>query len=69
MRRKTILAGAGLLLALTLAGCGNASTSSDGSLSGAASNAGGWVDLPNGHKVMCVAFGQGGISCDWAGQK
>lgn len=57
------------VLAASLAGCGNAQTAQDGTLTGDASNAGGWVQLPGGRRVMCVAFGSGGISCDWAGQK
>lgn len=48
-----------------LSGCAGASTDSNGKLSGGNSNAGGWVALPDGRRVMCVASGAGGISCDW----
>ncbi|GGH93841.1 hypothetical protein GCM10007170_15650 [Arthrobacter liuii] len=69
-RRKTVgIITIGIAATLGLSACNSAETKPNGTLGGAYSNAGGWVQLPDGHKVMCVAFGNGGVTCDWAGQK
>lgn len=61
--KKVLLLG---IVVLALAGCSNnADTKDDGTLGGAYSNAGGWVKLPDNRQVMCVAYGKGGVSCDW----
>jgi len=64
--KKVAVAAAGMVLLASLAGCGqNADTNKDGSLGGDYSNAGGFVKLSDGRSVMCVAYGNGGVSCDW----
>lgn len=63
MRKKLVVAGIVAVLAVGLTGCYTADSPGKGDRWYADT-----VTLPDGTRVVCVAAGGGGVTCDWDGK-